>query len=155
MKAYAKMILSIIAGETLIKQYISEREKEGKKSWTLPGGVEIKRLENGGAATGIFSDRKKEIKMCSGAILAVCGLFLAREGRKEYVTVKGTGLALLLGGGLCNFVDRVKKGTVTDYLRFTRCPVSCVRRLVFNISDFCILIGGLLLFVSEKFRIKS
>ena len=32
MKAYAKMILSIIAGETLIKQYISEREKEGKKS---------------------------------------------------------------------------------------------------------------------------
>lgn len=93
--------------------------------------------------------------MCSGAILAVCGLLLAKEGRKQSISVKGTGLALLLGGGLCNFVDRVKKGTVTDYLRFTRCPVSCVRRLVFNISDFCILIGGLLLFVSEKFRIKS
>lgn len=155
MKTYAKIILTVIAGETLIKQYISEKEEEGKKAWTLPGSIEIRRLENGGAATGIFSDRKKEIKMCSGAILAVCGLLLAKEGRKQSISVKGTGLALLLGGGLCNFVDRVKKGTVTDYLRFTRCPVSCVRRLVFNISDFCILIGGLLLFVSEKFRIKS
>lgn len=151
---YWKMIMAVIAGETLIKHYIMESEKEGKKMWKLPGGVEIRRLENGGAATGVLSAYKKQIKLCSGAVLSVCGLFLLKESRQRAFSLRGTGLALLFGGGLCNFVDRMKKGTVTDYLRFTKCPVRCVRRLVFNISDFCILIGGLLIYVGEKFRIK-
>lgn len=153
--AYLKIIAAIMAGETLIKQYIADKEKEGKKEWKLPGGIVIRRLENGGAATGILSNHKKELKICSGAILSVGGLLLLKERKKQPVSAAGVGLALILGGGLCNFVDRVKKGTVTDYIRFTKCPVSYVRKLVFNISDFCIFIGGLLLFACQKFRIKN
>ena len=153
--AYLKIIASIIAGETFIKQYITDKEKEGKKEWKLPGGIVIRRLENGGAATGILLDHKKELKICSGAILSVCGILLLKERRRQPLSAAGIGLALLLGGGICNFVDRVKKGTVTDYIRFTKCPVAYVRKLVFNISDFCILIGGLLLVVCQKFRIKN
>lgn len=152
---YWKMIMAVITGETLIKHYIVESEKEGKKIWKLPGGVEIRRLENGGAATGVLSAYKKQIKICSGVVLAVCGLFMLNESRRRPVSVRETGFALLFGGGLCNFVDRMKKGTVTDYLRFTKCPISFIRNLVFNISDVCILIGGLLICVGRKFRIKS
>lgn len=153
--AYLKIITSIIAGETLMKQYISDKEKEGKKEWTLPGGIVIRRMENGGAATGILTNYKKELKICSGAILVFCSVLLLLERKKRTLSTAGIGLAMLLGGGLCNFVDRVKKGTVTDYIRFTKCPVAFVRKLVFNISDLCIFIGGLLLFVSQKFRIKN
>lgn len=152
--SYWKMIMAIITGETLIKQYIMEREEAGKKMWKLPGGVEIRRLENGGAATGVLSAYKKQIKICSGIVLSVCGFLLLKESRQRMFSLRGTGLALLFGGGLCNFVDRMKKGTVTDYLRFTKCPITFVRRLVFNISDFCILIGGLFICVGGKFRIK-
>ncbi|MBS6722901.1 MAG: signal peptidase II [Clostridiales bacterium] len=153
--AYLKMIAAVIAGETLIKQYIYRSEEKGKKMWKLPGGIEIRRLENAGAATGILAKHPKELKYGSGGILAFCGCLLLAESRKNRVTVRGTGLALLLGGGLCNFMDRVKKGTVTDYIRFTKCPVAGIRKLVFNVSDFCIIIGGLLLCTGRKFRIKS
>lgn len=57
--AYLKIIAAIMAGETFIKQYIADKEKEGKKEWKLPGGIVIRRLENGGAATGILSNHKK------------------------------------------------------------------------------------------------
>ncbi|HIW60288.1 MAG TPA: signal peptidase II [Candidatus Anaerobutyricum avicola] len=153
--AYMKIIAAVIAGEMLIKEYICEKEREGKKKWKLPGGIEVCRLENAGAAGGVFADRKKEIRICSGAVLGGCGLMLLKEWKKQKVSAKGIGLSLLIGGGLCNFVDRMKKGTVTDYIRFTKCPLAIVRKLVFNISDFCILIGGLLLFAGRKFRIKS
>lgn len=152
---YWKMIMALITGETLIKQYIAESEKEGKKTWKLPGGIEIRRLENGGAATGVLSAYKKQIKICSGAVLAACGFLLLKESRQRPISVRGIGFALLFGGGLCNFVDRIKKGTVTDYLRFTKCPIVCIRNLVFNISDLCILIGGLLICIGRKCRIKS
>ena len=123
--------------------------------WKLPGGIEIRRLENAGAATGILAKHPKELKHGSGGILAFLRLSAAGGEPEKQVTARGTGLALLLGGGLCNFMDRVKKGTVTDYIRFTKCPVAGIRKLVFNVSDFCIIIGGLLLCTGRKFRIKS
>ena len=54
------------------------------------------------------------------------------------------GLALLLGGAYSNTYDRLTRRYVVDYVSF---PVKNqrFRRIVFNISDFCILIGALLM----------
>lgn len=152
---YFDIMAAIAAGEAMIKQYILEEEKTGRKSRMLPGGVEIRRLENGGAAGGVLSDQKDILCIVSGSVLTVCAGMLFRESRKKKTTARGIGLSLLLGGGFCNLMDRLRKGTVTDYIRFTKCPVRAVRRLVFNISDFSILIGGLLLVLCQKFRIKK
>lgn len=152
---YFDIMAAIAAGEAVIKQYILEEEKAGRKSRMLPGGVEIRRLENGGAAGGVLSGRKDLLCVISGSVLAVCAGLLLGESRKKRTTARGVGLSLLLGGGFCNLMDRLRKGTVTDYVRFTKCPVRAVRRLVFNISDFCIAIGGLLLVLCQKFRIKE
>ena len=53
------------------------------------------------------------------------------------------GLALLLGGSFSNTYDRLRRKYVVDYLSF---PVKWkwFRDIVFNISDFCIIIGALL-----------
>ena len=52
-------------------------------------------------------------------------------------------LALLLGGSFSNTYDRLRRKYVVDYLSF---PVKWkwFRDIVFNISDFCIIIGALL-----------
>lgn len=53
------------------------------------------------------------------------------------------GLSLLLGGSFSNTYDRLKRKYVVDYFSFN---VKCrgIRRIVFNISDFCIMFGALL-----------
>lgn len=53
------------------------------------------------------------------------------------------GLALLLGGAFSNTYDRLKRKYVVDYLSFG-VRWKGLRRIVFNVSDFCILIGAML-----------
>ena len=54
------------------------------------------------------------------------------------------GFALLLGGAYSNTYDRLIRKYVVDYVSF---PVKNkkIRNIVFNISDFCIMIGALLI----------
>ncbi len=62
----------------------------------------------------------------------------------------GIGYALLLGGGISNFIDRMKKGSVTDYVRFPKFPVKNISELVFNLSDFGIFAGVFCLLLRKK-----
>ena len=57
------------------------------------------------------------------------------------------GLSLLLGGAFSNTYDRLKRRYVVDYLTFN-VRWKPLRRVVFNLSDFCILIGALLAVIS-------
>lgn len=155
MLIYFKTIIGILLGEQAIKHFISEKEKTGKKSWILPKGIEIRRLENEGAATGIFSEQKEYLKIVSSIVLLFCGLFLWKEKKQRSISVSGMGLALIFGGGLSNLFDRFQKGSVTDYVCFKKFPLKSIRHLVFNVADFCIFIGGLLLFLGEKIERKQ
>jgi len=68
------------------------------------------------------------------AALAFGGVWF-RHLRKAQVI----GLALLLGGGLGNLIDRlVRDGAVTDFVRLSVGPVSTG---IFNVSDIVIAIG--------------
>ena len=62
----------------------------------------------------------------------------------------GIGYTLLLGGGISNFIDRMKKGSVTDYVRFPKFPVKKISELVFNLSDFGIFAGVFCLLFRKK-----
>ena len=75
------------------------------------------------------------------AALSVVFLFtLTRHGRSGLKTA----LALLLGGAYSNTYDRLKRKYVVDYFSLN-VKWAPLRRIVFNLSDFCILIGALFL----------
>ena len=58
-------------------------------------------------------------------------------------------MVFLLGGAYSNTYDRVKKGFVTDYLNFPKMPGK-IKNIVFNISDFCIMVGCGLILLKQK-----
>lgn len=58
------------------------------------------------------------------------------------------GLAILLGGAFSNTYDRLKNGYVTDYLKFEFGP-RVLRKLIWNVADFAIIIGSLISVLSE------
>ena len=53
------------------------------------------------------------------------------------------GLTLLLGGAYTNTYDRLTRKYVVDYVSFN-VPFRWLRRIIFNIGDFCIMIGAML-----------
>ena len=110
----------------------------------------IELLENKGAASGILEKHPIVLKIISAAMLCVCVLALGKERKKEKTTMAGIGYALLLGGGFSNFIDRMKKGSVTDYVRFPEFPVKKISNLVFNLSDFGIFAGVFCLIFRKK-----
>ena len=55
----------------------------------------------------------------------------------------------LLGGAFSNAYDRLKRGYVVDYFSLNL-KWEPLRRVVFNISDFCILIGAMLVAIGTK-----
>lgn len=152
---YFGIITGILLMEMLIKRWVKRTERKDNTRMPEWRCIRIEHLENGGAAKGIFSTHRKFLKGMTGVILCGLCLMLGKEHRRIPFSLRGVALAMILGGGLSNWLDRMRKDTVTDYVRFPNCPVKVIQRLVFNISDFFILIGGILLFLVENLSIKK
>ena len=166
---YFIIVTLIIAGDKFLKEYFrsSLRGKHRKEHFNQSGvGINrvnamqdgwrrklsprIEFLEIKGGASGILSSHPKILKGLSGAMLCFCAFVLGKERQKGRVSIAGIGYALLLGGGISNFIDRMKKGSVTDYVRFPKFPVKMISELVFILSDFCIFAGVFCLLLRKK-----
>ena len=97
-------------------------------------------IKNSGIAYNKFSGRQKEILLFTGGLLAYySGVFLsALQGRKS--RNYALPLALTLGGGYGNFLQRMKKGKVTDFLYI---PAEGKNMPIFNLADVSIWIGAI------------
>ena len=60
------------------------------------------------------------------------------------------GISLVLSGGVSNQYDRLRRGSVTDYLQFPHRRIK-KRALVWNLADF-MLLGGVVLTVRGLLR---
>lgn len=76
-------------------------------------------------------------------LCAVCFLMYVFSFGKKGKKLLRTGLAFLLGGAFSNTYDRMVRGYVVDYFGF-EVKNDKLRGLVFNISDFCIMIGAMI-----------
>ena len=147
---YFIIVTSVILGDTILKEYFKSTFQGKHREEYHEKVAKIELLENKGAASGILSNHPKILKGISAIMLCFCALALGRDRQKGKITLAGIGYALLLGGGLGNFIDRLRKGTVTDYIRFPKFPIKRIRNLVFNLSDFSIFAGVFCLLFRRK-----
>jgi len=143
------IILVIFGGDLWIKDKIEKSTEDGTERCaelgTLPGGcILIRKYHNKGAMLNLGQSRHWLVKMIS-VILSVLAavIFVFSLGRRGNKMLR-IGLAFLLGGAFSNTYDRLKRGYVVDYFSF-HLKWKRLRNIVFNLSDFCIMIGALLL----------
>lgn len=103
----------------------------------------LHRYHNKGAMLNLGQRRSGAVTLLSAVLcllLSVC--FLFSLGQRGNAGLR-LGLSLLLGGSFSNTYDRLKRKYVVDYVSFN-VPCKAIRRIVFNISDFFIIIGAVI-----------
>ena len=94
---------------------------------------------NTGVTGGLFQNLNTIHIVLNTIIAAVLIFIYSRTPKDDKLT--RLALALMLGGGVGNIIDRLLQGHVTDFLSVGNFPV-------FNIADACVSIGAALLFIS-------
>jgi signal peptidase II len=92
----------------------------------------IVHLTNTGTVGGMFESLSGFLTVLAVVLSALILIFYplaASFGRPTQI-----GLSLILGGGLGNLIDRLARGSVTDF-------VSIGNLFIFNIADVCIVLG--------------
>lgn len=114
----------------------------------IPGFFNIVRSQNPGVAFGMFAESTSHsrtpilIGMSIVAVL-VLAVMLWRIDRLD--TLSASGLALIFGGAVGNFFDRLRAGSVTDFLDFY---TGTYHWYTFNVADASICVGAGLLILS-------
>lgn len=145
---YILIILTIFTGELFWKDHVEKEIPENSSKKVLHNTIILTKHHNRGAVLNTGEKRPKIIKWISvvlttmAAILFICSFGLVGKGMLKF------GLSLLLGGAFCNTYDRLKRGYVVDYFRLN-VPIKRIRNLIFNISDFCIMLGAVLIILEE------
>jgi len=131
----------IIAGIFGADLYIKNRIETGSKIKALPG-VTVTKYHNYGACRNLGDKKPALIRLVSVIFtMIITVIFVVTLGKTGKNLLK-TGLAFLLGGAFSNSYDRVRRGYVVDYIRF-KTPWKWLNDMIFNISDFFIIIGAM------------
>jgi signal peptidase II len=137
---YIGIIVFIFLVELGIKNRI---DHTFEKKEIFKGKIIIQKYKNKGACMNLLSKHSKFVAIIS-VIFSLCIFiyFLFSLGNRGNVVLR-IGLAFLLGGAFSNTYDRLKRKYVVDYFSF-HSKSKKLNAIVFNLADFCVLIGAML-----------
>lgn len=157
-KGVAKMIYYLIAIVTVIvdqltKWLIVKYMKLGESIPVIDGFLSITSHRNRGAAWGILEGQMAFFVIIT--VLVIVGIVYYMKSFASQSKVYGWGLGLLLGGAIGNFIDRLFRGEVVD---FVDTIIFGYDFPIFNVADSALCIGvGLIIFqmFKEEFVAKK
>ena len=137
---YLIISLLVVVADQGLKLYIINNYSVGEVHQIIPGILSFDYLKNNGAAWNILPGQMWLFYVISIIAIGVCVYFLFN---KKYTSkLFDTGIALVLGGIVGNFIDRLHLKYVVDMLQ-----LDFVHFNIFNIADSAITIGVILIFV--------
>lgn len=137
------MLAAIIAIFAVIADQISKYivvqniEYRGEVPF-INGFMSFYHTRNTGAAFSMLSDKPWVFMVFSVIAMAIIILLLVKEYRRHVLL--NISLAMVLGGGIGNMIDRIRLEYVVDFFRF-----DFVDFAIFNVADCFITVGAILL----------
>lgn len=144
------IVAAVVILDRITKIYIQTNFSPLDIVPVIPDVFNIVHAENPGAAFSMLADaplavRRTVLVAFSGIVMAIVGWMLFRKHRDPKETnLTAVGLALVLGGALGNFWDRITVGTVTDFIQVF---LGSYEYPSFNIADSAIFCGAIALIV--------
>ncbi|MBP2058025.1 signal peptidase II [Lactobacillus colini] len=137
---YLFISLIVVILDQWLKYYIHTNFEVGQIKNVIPGLLSFNYLRNNGAAWNIFSGQMWLFYIITLVAVIVVLYYLFNPKYKNKVF--DIGLALVLGGIIGNFIDRIHLHYVIDMFQ-----LDFVNFNIFNIADSAITIGIVLVFI--------
>lgn len=132
------VVLFVILADILTKYLVVQLLVPLERSIVvIPHILDFTFVKNTGAAFGILSDSRWIFMTVSVIFIVVLSVVLVKLKIKNKLF--NVSVAMILGGGIANMIDRVFLGYVVDFIEFT-----FVDFAVFNVADSFITIGAIL-----------
>ncbi len=158
MKLFKKFAIRIISVVTLVfflvgcdqatKQAAYKQLKDNPKT-EIVGIIHLQYIENNGGMLSLGSSLPQELKFVIFILVVSVFLVLLFSyiiKNKQDSLLKHLALIFIFSGGLGNLIDRVfNNGNVIDFIRI-RLPL--IESGIFNIADFYVTMGFVLLLIS-------
>lgn len=129
----------IAAADQVIKYFVVTYLRPIGSVSVIDNLFKLTYIENRGVAFGMFSDMRWIFVALTSALLGLIIWYMFKKRPKSkmfYISV-----ALIIGGGVGNLIDRICYGFVVDYLSVSLFPPVC------NFADYCITVGTVLLLI--------
>ena len=140
--AVSRRVYFLLAGVVLLldqssKALIAQRLSVGEEQPVIVGLLNLIHIRNPGAALGLLSNSDSPwiAAFLIGFSVAASAVIIALLWRGS-AGLSGVALGLILGGALGNLLDRVRLGSVVDFLDFRYWPFP------FNLADSAIVLGA-------------
>lgn len=128
------IILSVIADQA-VKAFVTANLALYGSMPLLPGIVELFYIRNTGGGFSILTDHTWLLTVVTTVLMAGIAWLLVKKFFSHPLAM--TTLALILGGGLGNLIDRVRLGYVVDMFHLQFFP----SYPVFNVADILVVCG--------------
>ena len=142
---YFVLILVLVIADQFTKAMIARNIILNSSKEIIPGFFHLIHIRNKGAIFGFFSQSGNRyvfllLTLASLTALGLVVYYFSKAPRDEKLL--RVSLSLIMAGALGNFIDRVFKGYVIDFLDVS---VRGWHWPSFNVADSCISIGAVLL----------
>jgi signal peptidase II len=131
----ALVAAAVVVIDQLSKRAIQHGLIEGQERKLLPG-IELVYARNHGVAFGFLPGDHLAVTVVIGLALLALLAYFARHSSRPWIWLP-TGM--LVGGALGNILDRLREGSVTDFIKL---PLGWPP---FNLADMSITVGILIL----------
>ena len=111
----------------------------------IPNVFSLTYLENPGAAWGLFAEFNSLIQVILPVVIIGLLMYFSYTSKRKSDIVYST---FILGGAIGNYIDRMIRGHVIDFLDFKVWPV-------FNFADIMIVVGCILMCINMFREDKS
>lgn len=140
---YFSILLTFIVIIDQITKHLVIKNLHNQSISVIQNVFDITYAQNTGAAFSIFQGKGWFFLLTTPLIILLLTFyFFINKHQKNFVSYP---IAMIIGGAIGNYIDRLHYGFVIDFLDFKFWPI-------FNIADTCIVTGTILLAIQLLLR---
>ncbi|WJD80030.1 signal peptidase II [Priestia megaterium] len=147
---YYLIALAVILIDQVTKWMIVKEMYYGQSITVIENFLYITSHRNRGAAWGILQGQMWFFYLIT--VVVVVGLIIYIQKLKKQDKWFGIALALMLGGAIGNFIDRVVRKEVVD---FVNTYIFTYDFPIFNVADSALVVGVIIMFIMTLFEGKT
>ncbi|MHB9782207.1 signal peptidase II [Streptococcus sp. 10F2] len=124
----------LILGDQLLKFWVVGHIAIGESLTFWPGIMDLTYLQNRGAAFSMLQGQFWFFFLTTFLTMGIAGYYFFKSRSSQWE--RQVGLALMMAGGIGNFIDRATQGFVIDMFQLTFIDFA-----VFNLADTYLTVG--------------